>query len=82
MTHLSATYEVDVTVSTHAALRRGVVELPRVPGADTWHRIRIDASEVSSAGEARLLAEQMACCMADGMCTSAVVVGWPDKAAA
>jgi hypothetical protein len=70
-------YEVDVTCSTHADLQRGVLERPRVPGGDTWQRIRIAADEVSSDREAVQLAAQMACCTG-GMCTSAVLVSWPE----
>lgn len=71
-------YLVDVTCSTHDELRRGVVEQPRVPGGDTWHRIAVDPAEVSGDAEAVLVAAQMACCTSGGMCTSAVLVSWPD----
>lgn len=74
------TYLVDVTCSSHEHLRQGVTELPRVPGADTWHRISIDPNEVSSDREAVQLAAQMACCTGC-MCTSAVLVSWPDEEA-
>jgi hypothetical protein len=75
------TYQVDVTCSTHDALGKGVVELPRVPGGDTWHRILIPDDEVASDQEAVLLAAQMACCGRDSMCTSAVLSGWSDEVA-
>ena len=71
-------YEVDVTCSTHEDLRKGVLERPRVPGADTWHRVLIGRNEVSSDQEAVQLAAQMACCTSGGMCTSAVLVSWPE----
>ena len=69
------TYAVDVTVSTHDALKTGVVEMPRVPGGPAWHRVLISADEASTDQEAVLLAAQMASCGA--MCTSARLVSWP-----
>jgi hypothetical protein len=71
------TYAVDVTVSTHDALREGTVELSRCPGARSWHRILIAASEVGSDQEAVLLAAQMA--THSGTCTSARLVSWPEE---
>ena len=69
------TYVVDVTVSTHDALKAGVLEQQRVPGGASWYRVLISADEVGSDQEAVLLAAQMASCA--GMCTSARLVSWP-----
>lgn len=63
-------------MSTHDALKSGVVEQPRVPGGPTWYRVLISADEVSTDQEAVLLAAQMASC--GGMCTSARLVSWPE----
>ena len=76
---MTATYTVDVTCSTHDALRHGIVELSRSPGADSWHRIEIDPADVHDDAEAVLIAAQMACATSGGMCTSAVLVSWPDE---
>lgn len=69
-------YAVDVEVSDHDTLRRGVTARPAVPGGPTWHRILLSPDAVTSDGDAVLLAAQMACCTG-GMCTSAVLVSWP-----
>jgi hypothetical protein len=72
------TYEVDVTVSTHEALKEGVLALAYLPGGQTWHRIYIDPDAVANDREAVLLAAQMACCnRRAAMCTRAELVSWP-----
>lgn len=53
-------YEIDVTCST------------RVPGRDTWCRVRIDPDEVANDQEAVELAMQLAC-GTEGLCTSVVM---------
>lgn len=68
-------YAVDVTVSTHDALRAGVTERSYALGGPTWHRVLIADDEVLTDREAVLLAAQMASCA--GMCTSARLVSWP-----
>jgi hypothetical protein len=68
-----AGYAVDVTVTTHDALKAGVLALPVVPGGPDWYRILVAAD---SDWEAVLVASQMASC--HGMCTSAELVSWPE----
>lgn len=67
-------YVVEVTVSTHDALRVGVVEQPRCPGSPPFHRVVVDAD---SDRDAVLVAAQMASATSGGMCTSAVLVDFP-----
>ena len=64
-------YAVDVTVSDHDHLRRGVIAKPMF--GLTWHRVLVAAD---SDHEAVLVASQMASCTG-GMCTSAELVSWP-----
>lgn len=71
-------WAVDVTVSTHDDLKRGVVERPYAIGGPTWHRIFFAADEVASDVEAVVLAAQMSM-PAGGMCTSAKLVSWPEE---
>lgn len=73
---MESEYAVDVTVSTHDALRARVVELPAALGGPSYHRVFISAAEVGSDREAVLLAAQMASATR-GMCTSARLVSWP-----
>jgi hypothetical protein len=70
-------WAVDVTVSTHDALKQGVTELPYARGGPTWHRIFFAADEVSTDVEAVVLAAQM-CMPPGGMCTGARLVSWPE----
>jgi hypothetical protein len=65
-----APYAVDVTVSSHDELKRGVVER-------AWLRVLISADEVHSDQEAVLLAAQMAHAT-EGYVTSARLVSWPE----
>lgn len=68
-------YTVEVTVSDHDHLRQGVTARPWCPGARDWHRVVVEAE---SDQEAVLLAAQMASATST-MCTSAVLVDWPES---
>lgn len=74
----SGVYAVDVTVSTHDALRAGVIELGAAAGGPSWHRVLISGDEAGTDRDAVLLAAQMAAATG-GVCTSAVLVSWPGE---
>lgn len=70
-------YVVEVEVSTHDALRTGILALPRHLGGPDYSVVVVSPEEVHSDHEAILVACQMAACTSGGMPTSARLISWP-----
>lgn len=72
-------YAVEVEVSTHDALKDGVLALSRSLGGSDFTTVYVSALEAHSDDEAVLVACQMAACTSGGMPTTARLVSWPTE---
>jgi hypothetical protein len=78
---VTAPYVVQVEVSTHGALRRGVLAAPRalcgVPGGADYTIVIVSPDEVATDAEAQRLAAQVAACSSGMMPTRTTLISWP-----